>query len=132
LINAIEECDEVDEIVVNTAYGVVVYDTNGTRVNGINVKLRTYKEHCDGSIGTPNGSIVTGVTGYGGAAPGFFGVPYYYGYTIKTKQDALHFKATISKNGKFIDSADYIYSYNLLPPSNIIIDFHIDPKWSEE
>ena len=132
LINSLEdECDKVDEINTSTNYGVIVYDTNHSRINGIDVKLETWKVHCDGSIGTPNGNVITGVTGTGGSAVGFFGTPYRYGYTIKTKQDEIHFKATLSKNGAVIVVEDAVYDYTLLPPSSLIMKIYIDPKWGK-
>ena len=130
LFNPIDDCEELDHRESYTSYGVKVLSTQAHgRLNGVTVRLETWKVHCNGSIGRIDGSDITGVTGYKGQDTGTFGIPYRFGYTYKTAEDKVHFKATLSKNGEIIDEGDYIYSYNSLPPSSLIMTFYIDQKY---
>ncbi len=130
LFEPIDECEELDHKESHTTYGVTVLtEQYHSRVNDIDVKLETWKVHCNGSIGHIPGNVITGVTGYKGSDTGTFGAAYTYGYTYKTLKDEVHFKATLSKNGVFIKEGDYIYSYNKLAPRSLDMIFYIDAKY---
>lgn len=124
LLNELEECEKILEKETWTTYGVDVYDKQHSRISGIDVKLETWKVHCDGHIGKPPGDVLTGVTELG-----FFGPPIRFGYKFNTLEDKVHFKATISKNGTVIEIDEAIYTYNMLPPKDFNFKFYIDSKW---
>lgn len=127
VLNPPDECEELAYRDSNTIFGATVYTIQQhSRISGIDVKLETWKVHCDGSIGKIPGNVNEGVT-----VLGSYDVLYYYGYTYKTLEDEIHFKATISKNGEIIDTSDYVYSYNSLAPRELDIKFYIDKKYDD-
>ena len=104
-----DECEEVTHIETQTNVSVILKDSeSGGFIENADLKITTWKTHCDGHKGYPPVSEWTGKTN----EKGYYNNRYTFGYTMKTKKDFFTIRLIFyNENGKSIKEFVKEYSY---------------------
>jgi len=142
IMSFISSCDLLGEELGKCGKDVEVYEqkydvnvriftaSGGIPIEGLPVKIETWKEHCDGHKGFAPGYPFTGTTNFNGDTRN----PFISSYSMKTEKDKIHTKITVyDRNNNVIEEDGAVYSYwdcvNRITPTYDEFLFRVDDKY---